>query len=397
MNQEERQEKRYVEVQQFMEMLDVVDEYGNPTGQVVERNQAHLEGIMHRTSHVWFLRKRNDIVQILLQKRSMNKDSHPGCYDISSAGHIPAGFDYKESAVREIKEELGIIVDTEELICCGDRTVVWDDYFYGKPFHDRQFSKVFFIWKDLDEEDFILQKEEVDSVHWIDFEECITAVKENKINHCIFAGELDMVRAAIEKDDQMNERLEKQLEFALEIDKEKNIFRQTHLSNHGRNENDAEHAWHMAIMAYLLREYSNEKVDISRVMLMCLIHDIVEIEAGDTYAYDTEGLKTQKAREDAAKEKIFSILPEDQKQELIALFDEFEEYQTAESKFAHAMDNLQPLLLNNSNGGGDWKEHQVTAEQVYGRQSKTRLGSEALYEVTDRIIQENIRKGSLRE
>ena len=102
----------------------------------------------------------------------------------------------------------------------------------------------------------------------------------------------------------MNDRLQKQLKFALEIDKEKNIFRQTHLSGHGRNENDAEHAWHMAIMAYLLREYSNEPVDITKVMVMCLIHDIVEIEAGDTYAYDEEAKKTQKAREKAAKEKL---------------------------------------------------------------------------------------------
>ena len=180
----------------------------------------------------------------------------------------------------------------------------------------------------------------------------------------------------------MDERLKQQLEFALEIDKEKNILRQTHLSGHGRRENDAEHAWHMAIMAYLLREYSNEEVDIARVMLMCLIHDIVEIDAGDTYAYDAEGLKTQKAREDAAKERIFSILPEDQKQELTALFDEFEEFQTAESKFAHAMDNLQ---------------HEVCAEQVYGRQSKTKLGSEKLFEVIDQILQEHIKKGNIKE
>lgn len=193
----------------------------------------------------------------------------------------------------------------------------------------------------------------------------------------------------------MDERLKRQLDFALEIDKEKNIFRQTHLSGHGRNENDAEHAWHMAIMAYLLKEYSNEPVDIGKVMLMCLIHDIVEIDAGDTYAYDAENLKTQKAREDAAKERIFSILPEEQKDELIKLFDEFEEFETAESKFAHAMDNLQPLILNNSNGGGDWREHGVTAEQVYGRQSKTKLGSERLYEVIDRIIKENIVKGNI--
>ena len=195
----------------------------------------------------------------------------------------------------------------------------------------------------------------------------------------------------------MDTRIEKQLAFSLEIDKEKNIFRQTHLSNSGRNENDAEHAWHIALMAYLFREYANEKIDIAKVMLMCLIHDIVEIDAGDTYAYDTKGLQTQKAREDAAKERIFSILPEDQRIELTELFDEFEAYETAESKFAHAMDNFQPLMLNNSNGGNDWREHGVTAEQVYKRQGKTKLGSEELFKVTDQIIQENIQKDNLKE
>ena len=194
----------------------------------------------------------------------------------------------------------------------------------------------------------------------------------------------------------MDERLKKQLDFALEIDKEKNILRQTHLSGHGRNENDAEHAWHMAIMAYLLREYSNEPVDITRVMLMCLIHDVVEIDAGDTYAYDEEGKKTQKAREEAAKERIYSLLPEDQKEELAAIFDEFEESRTPESKFAHAMDNLQPLMLNNSNDGGDWREHGVSAKQVYGRQSRTKEGSEKLYEVTDQIIKKHREKGNLK-
>ena len=194
----------------------------------------------------------------------------------------------------------------------------------------------------------------------------------------------------------MDERLKKQLDFALEIDKEKNILRQTHLSGHGRNENDAEHAWHMAIMAYLLREYSNEPVDITRVMLMCLIHDVVDIDAGDTYAYDEEGKKTQKAREEAAKERIYSLLPEDQKEELAAIFDEFEESKTPESKFAHAMDNLQPLMLNNSNDGGDWREHGVSAKQVYGRQSRTKEGSEKLYEVTDQIIKKHREKGNLK-
>ena len=192
-----------------------------------------------------------------------------------------------------------------------------------------------------------------------------------------------------------DERLNRQLEFILELDKEKNVFRQTHLSGHGRNENDAEHAWHMAIMAYLLREYSNEPVDIGKVMLMCLIHDIVEIDAGDTYAYDEAAKETQKAREDAAKKRIFSLLPDDQRDELMTLFDEFEDALTPEAKFARAMDNLQPLLLNNSNDGSDWTEHGVTAGQVYGRQEKTKPGSLTLYALTDRILREHIRRGTL--
>lgn len=194
----------------------------------------------------------------------------------------------------------------------------------------------------------------------------------------------------------MEERLRQQLSFILELDKEKNILRQTHLSGHGRRENDAEHAWHMAIMAYLLREYANEAVDIGKVMLMCLIHDVVEIEAGDTYAYDAAGLATQKEREEAAKVKLYSMLPSDQAAELMALFDEFEAWETPESRFAHAMDNLQPLLLNDSNDGGDWREHGVSAEQVYGRQRKTALGSERLFQLADGLLQKHIEKGNLK-
>lgn len=195
----------------------------------------------------------------------------------------------------------------------------------------------------------------------------------------------------------MDDRLKKQVDFILEIDKEKNIFRQTHLTNHGRNENDAEHAWHMAIMAYLLQEYSNEPVDVSRVMLMCLIHDLVEIDSGDTYAYDEEALKTQKQREEKAKERVFSLLPKEQKQDLMSIFDEFEENETPEAKFAHAMDNFQPLLLNNSNGGSDWIEHGVNESQIYGRHKKTKEGSEELYKVTEKIIQDNVKKGNIQK
>ena len=194
----------------------------------------------------------------------------------------------------------------------------------------------------------------------------------------------------------MDERLKKQLEFSLEIDKEKEIYRQTHITGLKRKENDAEHAWHMAIMAYLLREYSNNDIDILKVILMCLIHDIVEIDAGDTYAYDKVNLETQKQREEIAKERIFSLLPAEQKAEMVALFDEFEDNVTPEANFAHAMDNLQPLILNDSNNGADWREHGIFAEQVYKRQINTKKGSNKLYEITEQIIKKNTEKGNLK-
>lgn len=192
-----------------------------------------------------------------------------------------------------------------------------------------------------------------------------------------------------------DERLRRQMEFCLELDKEKNIFRQTHLSGHGRRENDAEHAWHLAVMAYVLKEYANEDVDLGKIMLMCLIHDVVEIDAGDTYAYDPEGLKSQKAREEAAKQRIYSILPKDQCDELMAIFDEFEEGTSAEARFAHALDNLQPLMLNNSNDGADWREHEVKASSVYGRHNMTKEGSEVLYDLSKQWIQKHIDKGNI--
>lgn len=192
------------------------------------------------------------------------------------------------------------------------------------------------------------------------------------------------------------ERFEKQLAFALEVDKEKNILRQTHLSDHGRRENDAEHAWHMALMIYLLREYADESFDVSRAMIMALIHDVVEIDAGDTYAYDTEGIATQKERETRAADRIFGLLPEDQNRELRAIFEEFEANETPEAHFAHAMDNIQPLILNHSNGGTDWREHGISVAQVMKRQSLTSLASQDLWEYTQALIEENFKKGSLK-
>lgn len=191
------------------------------------------------------------------------------------------------------------------------------------------------------------------------------------------------------------ERFEKQIAFILEADKEKNIMRQTHLSGHGRQENDAEHAWHMAMMIYLLKEYSNQEINLAKAMMMALIHDLVEIDAGDTYAYDTERLKTQEEREKKAAERIFGLLPDDQRDELKRLFEEFEAYETPEAKFVHAIDNFQPLLLNNSNHGGDWKKHSVTKSQVMKRQGKTELGSQEIWKYAEKIIEKNIDLGNI--
>lgn len=193
------------------------------------------------------------------------------------------------------------------------------------------------------------------------------------------------------------ERFLKQIAFALEADKEKNILRQTHLSGHGRRENDAEHAWHMAMMIYLLKEYANEPIDLAKTMMMALIHDIVEIDAGDTYAYDAAAMETQAERERLAAERIFGLLPDDQKEELKGLFEEFEAGETAEAKFARTMDNMQPLLLNNSNDGGDWREHQVTRTQIMKRHARNQLGSEVIGAYTKELIEENIRKGNIRD
>ena len=193
------------------------------------------------------------------------------------------------------------------------------------------------------------------------------------------------------------DRLQQQLAFILEVDKEKNIFRQTHLSNHGRAENDAEHAWHMALMLYLLKEHANQEFDLAKAMMMALIHDVVEIDAGDTYAYDTEGLKTQKEREERAADRIFGLLPEDQEKELRALFEEFEAYESPEAKIVHTMDNFQPLLLNHSNGGKDWIDHKVAKSQIYKRNARTGQGSQDIWSYMEELIQTNIQKGSIRE
>lgn len=181
-----------------MEFLDIVDDDGNPTGQTIERAKAHGEGVMHRTSHVWLARKRGGRTEVLLQKRCDAKESFPGCYDISSAGHIPAGVGFKPSAVRELKEELGVEASEDELVLCGNRRIALDRVFGGKPFHDRQYSRVFALWRDLDEGEFRLQAEEVSCVRWMDLDQLVRAVGEDALPHCIALEELLMVKAALE-------------------------------------------------------------------------------------------------------------------------------------------------------------------------------------------------------
>ena len=183
-----------------MELLDIVDKNGMPTGKTVERSVAHATGAPHRTSHVWLLRKNADnTIELLLQKRSDGKDCFPGCYDISSAGHIPAGVDFLPSAIRELQEELGVKAAPEELIFCGSRRICSDSEFHGHLFRDRQYSRVFALWHDQEETDCGLQREEIGSVRWMGLEECIRAVKDNTILNCIYPEELEMVKAAAEK------------------------------------------------------------------------------------------------------------------------------------------------------------------------------------------------------
>ena len=175
-----------------------------------------------------------------------------------------------------------------------------------------------------------------------------------------------------------NERLQKQIAFIKEIDKVKSIFRQTYLADGTRKENDAEHSWHIALMAVLLKEYVSEDVDVTKVMTMVLIHDLVEIDAGDTYAYDSEGAKSKREREVKAADRIFGILPEDQGMYFRELWEEFEAYETPDAKYAHLLDNFQPLLLNDASGGRSWNEHGVHKSQIYKRNEKVQETSEEI-------------------
>lgn len=190
-------------------------------------------------------------------------------------------------------------------------------------------------------------------------------------------------------------RLEQQMNFIREADKEKEIFRQTYLADSSRKENDAEHAWHMALMTILLSEYANEKIDVLKTISMILIHDIVEIDAGDTYAYDEVNKKTQAEREKKAADRLFNMLPEDQAKKMYELWLEFEARETPEAKFARTMDNLQPMMLNDASNGKSWRERGIKLSQILERNEKSKLGSETLWEYAKGMLKKNIEDGNI--
>lgn len=193
-----------------------------------------------------------------------------------------------------------------------------------------------------------------------------------------------------------NNRLNQQFSFCLEADKEKFIGRQTYLSDGIRKENDAEHAWHMAVMALVLGEYSNDKIDLLKTISMILIHDIVEIDAGDTYAYDEQRKKSQKSREIAAADRIFALLPEDQQKKFRLLWEEFEAAETPEARFARAMDNVQPIMLNNATKGKSWEERNVHLSQILKRNQITPEGSQTLWNyISENFINPNVESGKI--
>ncbi len=205
-----------------------------------------------------------------------------------------------------------------------------------------------------------------------------------------------IIRTSGEKD-MDNTRLDQLFDFLREKDKEKFIGRLSYLSDGIRKENDAEHAWHLALMAFLLSEYANAPIDVLRTMTMLLIHDVVEIDAGDTYAYDEAEKNTQRQRELAAADRIFRLLPKDQGERLRALWDEFEESATPEAKFAHAMDNLQPMMLNDASDGLSWSEHGVCLNQILNRNAHTPDGSETLWEYAkEQFLMPNVEKGRIK-
>ena len=197
---------------------------------------------------------------------------------------------------------------------------------------------------------------------------------------------------------QLGERLRQQLSFLLELDRAKSVLRRSYLADGSRREDDAEHMWHAAMAAAVLAEHSNEALDVARLVAMLMAHDIVEIDAGDTFVYDPSyATSGRREREQEAAERIFALLPEDQCAYFSELWEEFESRETGEARMAAAIDRLLPVLLNRSSGGRSWQEHSISARQVRAANGHIGEGSRSLQEVVDAVISEAVSLGLLDE
>lgn len=370
------------------EMFEIMELDGSFTGRLKSRSQVHKDGDLHGAAHVWVYRLMDGKAEVLLQKRSDDKDSFPGCYDVSSAGHLDPGEDFLAGAIRELKEELGIVAEPGELQYMHTKEIDLTDQFHGEAFHNHELIAIYMLELVPQDKEIYFQESEISGVMWMEIDTLIRMAKEDSFIHCLDLTELERIAEELRR----RMRLKKQMEFLLEVDKEKEIIRQTYKTSM-KKENDAEHAWHLAVMVMLLAEHANTPIDAYRTMCMVLIHDVVEIDAGDTYAYDAAGIETQKEREEAAAERIFHLLPEDQAEWMRKLWDEFEAWETPEACFAHTLDNLQPLTLNHATNGLSWREHQVRKEQPMKRNAKTAKGSEILWKYAHQIIREHVAKG----
>jgi len=194
----------------------------------------------------------------------------------------------------------------------------------------------------------------------------------------------------------MNDKLKGQLSFLIEADKMKSILRQTLLVDQSRRENDAEHSWHLALMAMTLAEYTPLKISLDRVIRMALVHDLVEIYAGDTFAYDTAGYQSKDKREKEAADKLFSLLPPEQGREYRALWEEFDAMQTPDALYASAIDRLQPVINNALTDGHTWVQHGVTVDKVYKRMDPVRNALPSLWEYVENVINENLKAGRIK-
>jgi putative hydrolase of HD superfamily len=240
------------------------------------------------------------------------------------------------------------------------------------------------------DQEIIYQESEISGIMWMEAETMCRMAADNAFRHCLRMDEVEVVL----KELRIRKRMQKQLDFLLLADREKEIGRQTYKTSLIK-ENDAEHAWHMALYVMLMAEHANVEVDRYRTMCMVLIHDIVEIYAGDTYAYDEAGKADQEERERAAADRLFAVLPDDQAVWMRGLWDEFEAQRTPEARFARTLDNFQPLLLNHATDGKSWVEHGVKKEQPYTRNANTHLGSERMWNYADSILREHILKKHL--